>query len=84
MAHQPIGIDVLDQVLLDEPGMSFPDPTDVAITPDGRRLYVGSYLNRRKGGRAKQPQEGSLVEIELDHQRDPLDRIIDRGRSRQL
>jgi len=32
----------VDQVLLDEPGLSFPDPTDVAITPDGRYALVTS------------------------------------------
>jgi YVTN family beta-propeller protein len=31
-----------DQVLLDEPGLCFPDPTDVAITPDGRLALVTS------------------------------------------
>jgi len=32
----------VDQVLLDEPGMCFPDPTDVAITPNGRLALVTS------------------------------------------
>jgi len=32
----------VDQVLLDEPSMSFPDPSDVAITPDGRLALVTS------------------------------------------
>ncbi|MFH1573204.1 MAG: multiheme c-type cytochrome, partial [Acidobacteriota bacterium] len=31
-----------DQVLLDEPNLAFPDPTDVAFTPDGRRALVTS------------------------------------------
>lgn len=31
-----------DQVLLDNPGFSFPDPADVAITPDGRLALVTS------------------------------------------
>ena len=31
-----------DQVLLDTPGLSFPDPADIAITPDGRRALVTS------------------------------------------
>jgi YVTN family beta-propeller protein len=31
-----------DQVLLDEPQMCFPDPTDVAFTPDGRWALVTS------------------------------------------
>ena len=32
----------VDQVLLDEPGLCFPDPADVAITPDGRLALVTS------------------------------------------
>jgi YVTN family beta-propeller protein len=32
----------VDQVLLDEPNMGFPNPTDVAITPDGRWAFVTS------------------------------------------
>jgi len=32
----------VDQVLLDEPGMCFPDPADVAITPDGSMALVTS------------------------------------------
>lgn len=32
----------VDQVLLDEPGMCFPDPADVAITPDGKMALVTS------------------------------------------
>ena len=32
----------VDQVLLDEPSISFPDPTDVDITPDGRLALVTS------------------------------------------
>jgi len=32
----------VDQVLLDSPGMAFPDPTDVAVTPDGRWALVTS------------------------------------------
>jgi len=30
----------VDQVLLDEPGRSFPDPMDVAVSPDGRIALV--------------------------------------------
>ncbi|MCR4414285.1 MAG: beta-propeller fold lactonase family protein [Thermoguttaceae bacterium] len=37
----------VDQVLLDEPGISFPDPTDVAITPDGRFALVTSSSTDR-------------------------------------
>lgn len=36
-----------DQVLLDEPGMYFPDPTAVAITPDGRLALVTSATSDR-------------------------------------
>ncbi len=32
----------VDQVLLDEPDLAFPDPTDVAVTPDGRYALVTS------------------------------------------
>jgi len=32
----------VDQVLLDEPSLCFPDPADVAITPDGRHALVTS------------------------------------------
>lgn len=37
----------VDQVLLDEPGLSFPDPADVAITPDGRWALVTSSGSNR-------------------------------------
>ncbi len=32
----------VDQVLLDEPGESFPDPMDLAVSPDGRQALVTS------------------------------------------
>ncbi|MFH1924293.1 MAG: multiheme c-type cytochrome, partial [Planctomycetota bacterium] len=32
----------VDQVLLDEPNLAFPDPADVAVTPDGRLALVTS------------------------------------------
>jgi YVTN family beta-propeller protein len=32
----------VDQVLLDQPDIAFPDPADVAVTPDGRRAVVSS------------------------------------------
>ena len=32
----------VDQVLLDEPDVCFPDPTDVAVSPDGRYAFVTS------------------------------------------
>lgn len=37
----------VDQVLLDEPGMCFPDPADVAITPNGRLALVTSSGSNR-------------------------------------
>lgn len=37
----------VDQVLLDEPDICFPDPTDVAITPDGRLALVTSSGSNR-------------------------------------
>lgn len=37
----------VDQVLLDEPGQCFPDPTDVAFTPDGRLALVTSTSTDR-------------------------------------
>jgi hypothetical protein len=37
----------VDQVLLDESDISFPDPTDVAITPDGRYALVTSSGSNR-------------------------------------
>jgi YVTN family beta-propeller protein len=32
----------VDQVLLDQPGESFPDPTDIAVSPDGRHALATS------------------------------------------
>lgn len=37
----------IDQVLLDEPNLCFPDPTDVAITPDGKLALVTSSGTNR-------------------------------------
>jgi YVTN family beta-propeller protein len=37
----------VDQVLLDTPGLAFPDPTDLAITPDGRLALVTSSSSDR-------------------------------------
>jgi YVTN family beta-propeller protein len=37
----------VDQVLLDEPDMCFPDPADVAITPDGKLALVTSSGSNR-------------------------------------
>jgi cytochrome c peroxidase len=37
----------VDQVLLDEPAMCFPDPADVAVAPDGRLALVTSSGSNR-------------------------------------
>ncbi len=37
----------VDQVLLDEPNLCFPDPTDVKITPDGRWALITSSGSNR-------------------------------------
>ncbi len=37
----------VDQVLLDEPSICFPDPADIAITPDGRLALVTSSGSNR-------------------------------------
>ena len=37
----------VDQALLDQPGLCFPDPAAVAITPDGRRALVTSSSTDR-------------------------------------
>jgi YVTN family beta-propeller protein len=37
----------VDQVLLDEPGQCFPDPADLAVSPDGRLLLVTSSGSNR-------------------------------------
>jgi YVTN family beta-propeller protein len=37
----------VDQVLLDEPNMGFPNPTDVAVTPDGSWAFVTSSGTNR-------------------------------------
>ncbi len=37
----------VDQVLLDEPNRCFPDPADVAVSPDGRRALVTSSGSNR-------------------------------------
>ena len=48
MAISPNGLGIVwkdgrvDQVLLNEPGLCFPDPADVALTPDGKRALVTS------------------------------------------
>ena len=37
----------IDQVLLDEPGQYFPDPTDIAMSPDGRLALITSSGSNR-------------------------------------
>ena len=37
----------VDQLPLDQPGLGFADPTDVAVTPDGRRALVSSSSSDR-------------------------------------
>jgi hypothetical protein len=37
----------IDQVLLDEPNLCFPDPADVAVTPDGKQALVTSSGSNR-------------------------------------
>ncbi len=37
----------VDQVLLDEPGIAFPDPTDVVVTNDGKYALVTSAASNR-------------------------------------
>ena len=39
----------VDQILLDDPHLAFPDPTDVAVTPDGRWALVTSSGSNRLG-----------------------------------
>ena len=59
----------VDQVLLDEPGMCFPDPADVAITPDGRLALVTSSGSDRIAV-VDVPKLISMLEAASDHQRE--------------
>jgi YVTN family beta-propeller protein len=58
----------VDQVLLDEPGMCFPDPADVAITPDGRLALVTSSGSNRIAV-IDIPKLLSMLEAASDHER---------------
>ncbi len=58
----------VDQVLLDEPGMCFPDPADVAITPDGRLALVTSSGSDRVAV-VDIPRLLSILEAATDEER---------------
>jgi len=65
----------VDQVLLDEPHASFPDPTDVAVAPDGGRALVTSGGSDRVAvidvpallATVREADERRRVEILPDH-----------------
>jgi YVTN family beta-propeller protein len=59
----------VDQVLLDEPGMCFPDPADVAITPDGRLALVTSSGSNRVAV-VDVPRLISMLEAASDYDRE--------------
>ncbi|UCF13937.1 MAG: beta-propeller fold lactonase family protein [Phycisphaerales bacterium] len=59
----------VDQVLLDEPSMCFPDPADVAITPDGTRALVTSSGSNRIAV-VDVPKLVSMLEAASDYQRE--------------
>lgn len=58
----------VDQVLLDEPGVCFPDPADVVITPDGARALVTSSGSNRIAI-VDIPKLVSMLEAATDHER---------------
>ncbi|MBW8041696.1 MAG: beta-propeller fold lactonase family protein [Planctomycetes bacterium] len=58
----------VDQVLLDEPNMSFPDPADLAITPDGRLALVTSSGSNRIAV-VDVPKLISMLEAASPHER---------------
>jgi YVTN family beta-propeller protein len=58
----------VDQVLLDEPDMCFPDPADVAITPDGRLALVTSSGSNRIAV-IDIPKLLSMLDAASDHER---------------
>jgi cytochrome c peroxidase len=58
----------VDQVLLDEPGACFPDPADVAITPDGRFALVTSSGSNRVAV-VDVPKLISMLEAARPHER---------------
>jgi len=57
-----------DQVLLDEPNMCFPDPADVAITPDGKLALVTSSGSDRVAV-VSVPKLIKTIETASDHDR---------------
>jgi len=59
----------VDQVLLDEPHLSFPDPADVAITPDGKLALVTSSGSDRVAV-VDLAKLISMLESATDHQRE--------------
>ena len=61
----------VDQVLLDEPGMCFPDPADVAITPDGRLALVTSSGSNRIAV-VDVPKLISMLEAASAHERERI------------
>ena len=58
----------VDQVLLDEPNKCFPDPADVAITPDGSLALVTSSGSNRIAV-ADVPKLMGMLEAASDHDR---------------
>jgi YVTN family beta-propeller protein len=61
----------VDQVLLDEPSICFPDPTDVAITPDGRLALVTSSGSNRVAV-VDVPRLISMLEAASDYEREHI------------
>jgi YVTN family beta-propeller protein len=61
----------VDQVLLDEPSMCFPDPADVAITPDGSLALVTSSGSNRVAV-VDVPKLISMLEAASDYQREHI------------
>jgi YVTN family beta-propeller protein len=59
----------VDQVLLDEPGMCFPDPADVAFTPDGKLALVTSSGSDRIAV-VDVERLISMLEAASDHERE--------------
>ncbi len=59
----------VDQVLLDEPNLCFPDPTDIAITPDGRLALVTSSSTNRVAV-VDLPKLTSMLQGATDYERE--------------
>ncbi|MFO7902576.1 MAG: multiheme c-type cytochrome [Planctomycetota bacterium] len=58
----------VDQVLLDEPNLCFPDPTGIAMTPDGRLALVTSSGSDRVAV-VDVPKLRSMLEEATEHER---------------